>query len=278
MTPTPNSFNSSSTGNSHSISSSHLCSSSTYHPRNRSPWREGCRCTCDSHQICRRSSRRPLPGSGDTIMLYITVDTKEWAKPEFPHASPARLCENAYTIVESTAHSVTVNVLSQDQGTIDTPFNSNGTSRYLMRIGIPLGMSIIRTCTNGVEGVGIANVVSNPLDVERKGQPKKLRAVICLNDGSSWTVLHAPSRDGNDVSCYPTKEESSVLHLYSVTNLYNFSQVFSFPAPGFVIGAGSIGRQLANMRIVTRRYWSNGPIRCAYKRIRRFWEYHFTRG
>ncbi|KAI6011062.1 hypothetical protein EDC04DRAFT_2767572, partial [Pisolithus marmoratus] len=63
------------------------------------------------------------------MMLYITMNTKEWAKPQFPHASPARLCENAYTIVESTAHSVTVNVLSQDEGTIGTPFvgNSNGT-------------------------------------------------------------------------------------------------------------------------------------------------------
>ncbi|KAI6016720.1 hypothetical protein EDC04DRAFT_2747803 [Pisolithus marmoratus] len=60
------------------------------------------------------------------MMLYITVDTKECVKLEFPHASPARLCENTHTTIESIAHSVAVNVL-------DAPFisNSNGTSRYL---------------------------------------------------------------------------------------------------------------------------------------------------
>ncbi|KAI6035838.1 hypothetical protein EDC04DRAFT_3032994, partial [Pisolithus marmoratus] len=42
-----------------------------------------------------------------------------------------------------------------------------------------------------------------------------------------------------------TNEESYVLHLYSVANPQDFGQVFSSPAPGFVIGVGSIGRQLA---------------------------------
>ncbi|KAI6009194.1 hypothetical protein EDC04DRAFT_3122868 [Pisolithus marmoratus] len=43
----------------------------------------------------------------------------------------------------------------------------------------------------------------------------------------------------------PTNEESYVLHLYSVANPQDFGQVFSSPAPGFIIGVGSIGRQLA---------------------------------
>ncbi|KAI6044339.1 hypothetical protein EDC04DRAFT_2561660, partial [Pisolithus marmoratus] len=51
--------------------------------------------------------------------------------------------------------------------------------------------------------------------------------------------------DGHDVSCNPTNEQSCELHLYSVTNPHNFSQLFSSPAPGFVIGVGSIGRQHA---------------------------------
>ena len=44
------------------------------------------------------------PGVDGDIMLYVSVDTKEWAKAQFPHASQARLRENAYTIVESTIH------------------------------------------------------------------------------------------------------------------------------------------------------------------------------
>ena len=45
------------------------------------------------------------PGVDGDMMLYVSVDSKEWAKAQFPHASQARLRENAYTIVESTIHS-----------------------------------------------------------------------------------------------------------------------------------------------------------------------------
>ncbi|KAE9387535.1 hypothetical protein BT96DRAFT_1005008 [Gymnopus androsaceus JB14] len=63
------------------------------------------------------------------ILLYISVDTKTWAKAQFPHASSVRLKENGYTIVESTTHSLGVDVVLQDQRSIGTLFvsNSNGT-------------------------------------------------------------------------------------------------------------------------------------------------------
>lgn len=58
------------------------------------------------------------------MVLYVSVDTEEWAKAQFPHASQARLCEGTYTIVKSTIHSL-ADVLGLDHGTIGTHFVSN---------------------------------------------------------------------------------------------------------------------------------------------------------
>ncbi len=57
------------------------------------------------------SSRR----NGD-MFVYVTVDTKMWAKTQCPHASSVQLRENAYTIIESTTHSLAIDVALQDQG------------------------------------------------------------------------------------------------------------------------------------------------------------------
>ncbi|KAF8343714.1 hypothetical protein F5887DRAFT_1075590 [Amanita rubescens] len=46
------------------------------------------------------------PSSNGEMLLYVTVDTKTRARAQFPHASSARLRENAYTVVESTTHSL----------------------------------------------------------------------------------------------------------------------------------------------------------------------------
>ncbi|KAH7923692.1 Oligoxyloglucan reducing end-specific cellobiohydrolase [Leucogyrophana mollusca] len=191
------------------------------------------------------------PGSDGDMLLYVTVNTKEWAKAQFPHASQARLRENAYTIVESTIHSLAVDVKLQDQSTIGTLFVSNSNGTFFVE-------SLKDTNRNamgfvdyenlyGVEGVGIANVVANAQDVERKKAPKQLKSMITFDDGSSWAPLRAPSTDvdGKRVACDPSDVAECSLHLHSVTNPHNFGRIFSSPAPGFVMGVGSIGKSLA---------------------------------
>jgi hypothetical protein len=129
------------------------------------------------------------PGNNGEMLLYVSVNTKDWAKAQFPHASSARLRENAYTVVESTTHSLGIDVMLQDLGTIGTLFMSNSNGTYFVQ-------SLKDTNRNeigfvdyenlyGVDGVGMANVVANAQDVEGRGAGKQLKSVITFDDGGS---------------------------------------------------------------------------------------------
>jgi hypothetical protein len=132
------------------------------------------------------------PGNNGEMLLYVSVDTKDWAKAQFPHASSARLRENAYTIVESTTHSLAVDVVLQDLGSIGTLFTSNSNGTYFVE-------SLKDTNRNergfvdyenlyGVDGVGIANVVANAKEVEARKADKQLKSVITFNDGEKLDI------------------------------------------------------------------------------------------
>lgn len=190
------------------------------------------------------------PGGEGEMLLFVTVDTKTWAKAHFPHASSARLRENAYTIVESTTHSLAVDVMLQDMSTVGTLFVSNSNGTYFVE-------SLKDTNRNdfgyvdyenlyGVEGVGLANIVSNAQEVESRRAPKQLKTKITFDDGRSWQPVKAPSQDaeGKRVQCNPADTDVCSLHLHSVTIPHNFGRIFSSPAPGVVMGVGSIGESL----------------------------------
>lgn len=127
------------------------------------------------------------PGNNGEMLLYVSVDTKTWAKAQFPHASSAKLRENAYTVVESTTHSLAVDVMLQDQSTIGTLFVSNSNGTFFVE-------SVKDTNRNemgyvdyeslyGVEGVGLANVVANAKEVEAGRERKTLETKITFDDG-----------------------------------------------------------------------------------------------
>lgn len=130
---------------------------------------------------------KDLSGNDGDMQLYVTVDTKEWARAQFPHASQARLRQNAYTIVESTVHSLAVDVLLQDLGTIGTLFVSNSNGTYFVESLKDTNRNMFGFVdyenVHGVAGVGIANIVLNAQDVERKNSHKRLRSMITFDDG-----------------------------------------------------------------------------------------------
>ncbi|KXN90322.1 Vacuolar protein sorting/targeting protein 10 [Leucoagaricus sp. SymC.cos] len=188
--------------------------------------------------------------SDGDMLLYVTVDTKTWAKAHFPHASSARLRENAYTIVESTTHSLGVDVLLHDRSAIGTLFLSNSNGTYFIE-------SLKDTNRNengfvdyerlyGIDGVGLANVVSNAKEVETRRAPKLLKTQITHNDGRTWSYIKSPAKDsdGKRIHCDSADVETCSLHLHSVTTPHNFGRIFSSPAPGFAMGVGSVGQYL----------------------------------
>ncbi|KAL0567823.1 vacuolar protein sorting/targeting protein PEP1 [Marasmius crinis-equi] len=173
------------------------------------------------------------PQSRDEMLLYVTVDTKTWSHAQFPHASSAKLRENAYTIVESTTHSLGVDVVLREGQTMGTLFVSNSNGTYFVQ-------SLKDTNRNemgyvdyervyGVEGVGLANIVGNAGDVEGRRAEKQLQSRITFDDGRKWDPLRTDSRE---------------LHLHSVTTPHNFGRIFSSPAPGLVMGVGSVSPYL----------------------------------
>lgn len=192
---------------------------------------------------------KDLAGAGD-MLLYVSTDATNWARAQFPHQSNAQLHENAYTIVESTTHSLGVDVLLHAQATVGTFFVSNSNGTYFVESlkdtnRNELGFVDFETIY-GVDGVGIANVVANAQEVEGRYAAKMLQSRITFDDGSTWRRLVPPGRDvdGSSIGCDPSDVENCSLHLHSVTNPHNFGLVFSSPAPGLVIGVGSVGSYL----------------------------------
>ena len=187
-------------------------------------------------------------GVNAQMNLYVSLDGHTWGHAKFPHASMSKLFENAYTIVEGTAHSLAVDVLNHPSSAIGTLFMSNSNGTFFTQ-------SLQNTNRNefdyvdfegiyGVEGVGLANIVANVEEVEHSPRPKKIKSLITFDDGRSWSPISPPSRDAsnNPIKC---PGEECALHLYSVSTPHNIGRVFSTPAPGFVLGVGSMGSHLA---------------------------------
>ncbi|KAG6872852.1 vacuolar protein sorting/targeting protein PEP1 [Termitomyces sp. Mi166 len=190
------------------------------------------------------------PGNNGEMVLYVSLDGTTWAKAQFPHASSAQLRENAYTVVESTAYSLAVDVVLHDRTSIGTLFMSNSNGTFFVE-------SLKDTNRNergfvdyeriyGVDGIGLANIVSNAKDVENRGSTKQLQTLITFDDGSNWQPIRAPNKDsdGRPFSCDTGDTDHCSLHLHSITTPHNFGRIFSSPAPGFVMGVGSVGESL----------------------------------
>lgn len=139
------------------------------------------------------------PGNDGEMLLYVTIDGKTWAKAQFPHSSSAKLKENAYTLVESTTHSLAVDVVLHQMMATGTLFTSNSNGTFFVE-------SLKDTNRNelgfvdyeriyGVDGVGMANVVMNPVDVESRGAQKQLKTYITFDDGGFTDLSDSKSSD-----------------------------------------------------------------------------------
>jgi hypothetical protein len=132
--------------------------------------------------------------AGDEMILYVTEDGQTWSRALFPHGHGLK--ENAYTIVESTSHSILVDVLTDTASATGTLFTSNSNGTYFVRAlehtnRNSMGIVDFEKLEN-VEGVAIANVVGNWEDVQGSQGEKRLKTKITFDDG---VFAHAGPRD-----------------------------------------------------------------------------------
>jgi hypothetical protein len=156
-------------------------------------------------------------------------------------------------MLESTTHSLAVDVVLKDTSPVGTLFVSNSNGACFVE-------SLKDTNRNdfgyvdyeriyGAEGIGIANIVSNVQEFESgRGQPKKSQSYLTFDD-SNWSLIPPPGRHYRTEDILrPSDIENCSLHFHSVTNPHNFGRVFSSPAPGFVMDVGSIWRSLKDYK------------------------------
>ncbi|KAI9318385.1 hypothetical protein BX666DRAFT_1927417 [Dichotomocladium elegans] len=187
------------------------------------------------------------PSISDPQMdLYVSQDGENWHGAVFPEG--AGLQEKAYTIVESTGHSLLVDVLTNPLSEMGALYKSNSNGTFFVK-------SLDYTNRNslgivdfermqGVEGVMIANVVANH-ERATAGGKKDIQTRISFDDGSTWTSIQkVKDMDQNDIRC-DSEDGECALHLHSVTSIHNAGQVFSSKAAvGVAMGVGHYGRSL----------------------------------
>lgn len=166
------------------------------------------------------------------MSLYVTTDTNKWHRASF---GDHQLKEGGYTIMDSTNYSLQVDVRinSPQLQPLGSLFTSNSHGYNFVRNEEAtnrnsLGYVDFEKVTN-IQGIVLVNIVTNVKDVTEAGDTKRLKSQISFDDGRTFQDLKV--KDGD-------KERS--LQLHSVTEANNVGSVFSSPAPGMLMGIGTI--------------------------------------
>ncbi|KAJ1945121.1 vacuolar protein sorting/targeting protein PEP1, partial [Kickxella alabastrina] len=193
--------------------------------------------------------------------LFVSMDGHTWAESRLPLPPGAE--EDAYTILESTAHSVLVDVQTSSAGALGTLFRSNSNGTYytasLEHTHRAASGLVDVERVHGVEGVIIANQVANWEQIGRgiggilHREKLELKSRISFNDGARWHFLQPPKKDldGKAFGCSRDGWETGqcALHLHSVTSTRTPGRVFGSPsAAGVILAVGNVGSQLAPWR------------------------------
>ncbi|KAJ1886364.1 vacuolar protein sorting/targeting protein PEP1, partial [Kickxella alabastrina] len=193
--------------------------------------------------------------------LFVSMDGHTWAESRLPLPPGAE--EDAYTILESTAHSVLVDVQTSSAGALGTLFRSNSNGTYytasLEHTHRAASGLVDVERVHGVEGVIIANQVANWEQIGRgiggilHREKLELKSRISFNDGARWHFLQPPKKDldGKAFGCSRDGWETGqcALHLHSVTSTRTPGRVFGSPsAAGVILAVGNVGSQLSPWR------------------------------
>ncbi|KAI8971058.1 hypothetical protein BDB01DRAFT_854995 [Pilobolus umbonatus] len=188
--------------------------------------------------------------NGSTLRLYVSLDGITFAPASFP--ANFDLSPEAFTIMES-ANSMWIHVSTNthrgsEYGNIFTS-NSNGTyfvSSLENANRNEMGIVDFEKM-QGIEGIALANIVSNPGQANR-GDPKKLVTKKTVDAGGQWSSLTPPSKDSKGES-YECRGQDCTLHLHCYSERQNSRDLFSLSsAVGLMVGVGNVGTSLSSYR------------------------------
>ncbi|KAJ2398003.1 vacuolar protein sorting/targeting protein PEP1, partial [Coemansia sp. RSA 2603] len=194
----------------------------------------------------------------DEMDLFVSMDGHTWAESHLP--LPAGGEEDAYTILESSAHAVFVDVVTaSSDAAVGSLFRSNSNGTYYTQalehthrsISGPVDVARV----HGIEGVVVANQVSNwdrighGIDRILHREKFELRSRISFNDGARWRFLRAPKADA-DGKAYGCTDDAwqtgeCALHVHLMTSPRMRGHVLGGEAAaGVVLAVGSVGPKL----------------------------------
>ncbi|KIM23057.1 hypothetical protein M408DRAFT_266851 [Serendipita vermifera MAFF 305830] len=188
----------------------------------------------------------------DTFSLdpYVSVDGRGFVKASFP--PNVELREDRYNggriIVQSTQNSTFLQIIASDYwraqwGTL-LKSNIDGTfyGSSLDYVDHDMRRELDYYPMPGIDGVALANVVTNPKEAVFTGK-KKVQTRITHNDGGSWSPLNPPERDSYGAT-YPCNEPPCSLHLQShnATSSYGQRLQRSPTLAGLMMGVGNVGK------------------------------------
>lgn len=139
-----------------------------------------------------------------TMDLYVSQDGENWHEAVFPEG--AALQEKAYTILESTGHSLLVDVLANGASGFGTLYKSNSNGTFFinsLNYTNRNAMGIIDfERMQGVEGVMIANIVANHELAATGSAKKEIQTRMSFDDGSTWApIKNVKGINGEDLPC-----------------------------------------------------------------------------
>ncbi|WFD34625.1 vacuolar protein sorting/targeting protein PEP1 [Malassezia cuniculi] len=186
---------------------------------------------------------------GETrIDMHVSMDGKSFSPVRLP--ATLEIDHRAYTMLDSVTRAVFLHVTTSmlpgaEYGAL-VKSNSNGTNYAvsLDNVNRDVGGFVDFEKMQGIDGIALANVVTNPKDSLLAGH-KSLVTRITHNDGGHWEALTAPTVD-SDGNAYPCVEVGCDLHLQGVTERPDVRIVPSTPAAaGLMLGVGNVGHELA---------------------------------
>ncbi|KAI9219129.1 hypothetical protein BC828DRAFT_416736 [Blastocladiella britannica] len=183
---------------------------------------------------------------GADLDLYVSLDTTNWAMAKFPLTSSLR--ENAYTILESEAYSLTIDVLTTSSSGTLYRSNSNGTyfQTSLEHTHREVAGVVDFERTDWMPFIMIANQVRDRSIVTR----------ISWDEGGHWAPLSPPKTDKNGAawpcagsSTSAVHTEDCALHLHSITSRTGIlGKLFAEKSsPGVLTGLGVVGARLTEL-------------------------------